>query len=340
MLVSSAGRRGFLASGAAFAALAPRAGRAQSAPVTIRYATGGGFGSSEIETVIFDPAMPRAALPRMGKDYGLNLTYSAGSPQAAALMASGQVDMTTLSCSALAAAVLKDAFPAGVTVVSDNYQDGREGYASNGFYVLEDSPLKTIADLRGKTVAINAFGSAVDLVLRVALKRNGLDPKKDVQVVEVGFPSIGSAIRQKRIDCGVLVLPFQAVENHTGGLRPLFGTGDVLGPCSVIFNVVSNDFLKAHPETVRAFLADYVYGLGWLNQPANHAQAVTITAGLTKQPAEALDYVMTHKDYYRAPDGRIDASLIQKPIDALKDIGLLSGEVTAAKYVDMSYLPA
>ena len=339
MRFSSYGRRSFIAAGTALAML-PRAGHAQSAAVPIRYATGGGFGSSEIETVIFDAAMPRTALPRMDHEYALNLTYSAGSPQAAALLASGQVDMTTLSCSALANALLKDAFPSGVTVVSDNYQDGRAGYASNGFWVLQDSPLHSIADLRGKTVAINAFGSAVDLVLRVALKRQGIDPKKDLQIVEVGFPSIGSAIRQKRVDCGVLVLPFQAVEANTGGLRSLFTTLDVLGPCSVIFNVVSNDFLKKHPQTVRAFLADYVSGLSWLSQPANHAQAVAITSGLTKQPPDALAYVMTNKDYYRAPDGRVDAALIQKPIDALKDLGLLAGDVSVAKYVDMQFLPA
>jgi NitT/TauT family transport system substrate-binding protein len=335
---SAFGRRGLLAAGAALAA--PRIGRAQTTPVPVRYATGGGFGSSEIETVIFDAAMPRSALPRMGHDYALAMTYSAGSPQAAGMLAAGQADMTTLSCSALAAALLKGAFASGITIVSDNYQDGRAGYASNGFYVPEDSPLKTIEDLRGKIVAINAFGSAVDLVLRVALKRHGIDPKKDLQVVEVGFPSIGSAIRQKRVDCGSLVLPFQAVEMATGGLRPLFSTAEIFGPSSVIFNVVSNDFLKAHPDTVRAVLADYVSGLAWLSQPDNHAQAVSITAGLTKQPPEALAYVMTRKDYFRAPDGRVDASLIQKPIDALRDLGLLGGDVSVAQYVDMKYLPA
>jgi hypothetical protein len=67
---------------------------------------------------------------------------------------------------------------------------------------------------------------------------------------------------------------------------------------------------------------------------------VSITAGLTKQPPEALAYVMTRKDYFRAPDGRVDASLIQKPIDALRDLGLLGGDVSVAQYVDMKYLPA
>ena len=49
---------------------------------------------------------------------------------------------------------------------------------------------------------------------------------------------------------------------------------------------------------------------------------------------------MGAKDYYRAADGRLDAALIQKPIDAWLDLGLLPGKVDVTKYVDMGYLPA
>ncbi len=326
--------------GAGFAAASLASRRASSAPVPVRYATGGGIGSSEIETVIFSPYMPRAALPHLGQDYDLDLTFTAGTPQAAALLAAGQADMATLSCSALAAGLLKDAFPGGITIVSDNYQDGHAGHASNGFYVLADSPIKAVADLRGKTVAVNAFGSAVDLILRVTLKRQGIDPKRDLQVVEIGLPNIGAALRQRRIDCGCLVLPFQAVEMQAGGLRTLFSAADALGPSSVVFNVVANEFLSAHPDTVRAVLSDYVGALNYLGAPANHAEAVSVAAALTKLPQPALAYMMTDQDYYRAPDGRLDAALVQKPIDALQELGLLAGAVSVARHVDMQYLPA
>ena len=56
-------------------------------------------------------------------------------------------------------------------IVADNYQDGHAGYAQNTFFVLDDSPIKTVADLRGKRVGINAYGSAVDLTLRVRSRR-------------------------------------------------------------------------------------------------------------------------------------------------------------------------
>ena len=130
--------------------------------------------------------------------------------------------------------------------------------------------------------------------MRVKLKKDGIDPKKDVQVVEVAFPNQAAAIREKRIDCGILILPFMNAEIAKGDLRPLFTGGDAFGPYSVIFQVVTNDFLKAHTEAVKSFLADYVIGLHWFYDPANRAKAIEITADFTKSPAAVLDsYFMT-----------------------------------------------
>ncbi len=135
-----------------------------------------------------------------------------------------------LASGAFATATNKGAVAGGMTIIADSYQDGHPGRASNSFVVLQDSPIKTIADLKGKKIAINAFGSAVDVVLRVALKKNGMDPRRDVQIVEVAFPNIGAAVREKRVDCGVLVIPFLPAETAKGGLRTVFTGGDAMGP--------------------------------------------------------------------------------------------------------------
>ncbi len=314
---------------------------AAAAPVTIRYATGGGIGPNEMETVIFLDWMQKNVLKNYGKDYTIDMTFTRGTPEAATLLAAGQADMATLSFSVFATSVLNNVVPNGMTIVSDNYQDGRPGYAQNTFFVLKDSPIKTTQDLKGKIVGVNAFGSAVDLAMRVKLSKDGIDPKKDVQVVEVAFPNQAAAIREKRIDCGILILPFMNAEIAKGDLRPLFTGGDAFGPYSVIFQVVTNDFLKAHTDAVKTFLADYVTGLHWFYNPANRAKAVEITADFTKSPAAVLDsYFMTGKDYYRDPNACISAPIIQTPIDAMVAQGLLKSPVKVANYINTSYLPA
>ena len=273
-------RTGLLAAGAVVAS--PWAAR--SAPVKIRYATGGGIGPNEMETLIWLDFLKSNVLKNYGKAYTLDMTFTRGSPEAAQLLAAGQVDLAALSSPAFASAIAKDAVQGGMSIISDIYQDGHPGFASNTFFVMKDLPIKSIADLRGKKVAINAYGSAVDLVLRVALKKANLDPRRDLQIVEVTFPSIAAAIREGRIDCGVLVIPFLPAEVAKGDLRGLFSGGDTLGPSSVVFQVATDKFIREQPAALRAFLEDFVQGLAWYYDPANRDKALDLAAGLTKMP--------------------------------------------------------
>lgn len=313
---------------------------ARAAPPLIRYATGGGIGPNEIETVIYLPWMQKNVLKHYGKEYDLKVTFTRGTPEAASLIAAGQCDMGTLSFAIFAASVLKDVVPGGMSIVSDIFQDARPGFKSNAYFVLADSPIKKVADLKGKTIGINAFGSAVDLVVRVVLKKNGLDPKKDVQIVEVPFPSMGPAIREKRVDCGAMVLPFMAAEEKKGGLRSLFTDADAFGPFSVIFQVSTNSFLKQNTAAVRAYLDDYVRGLHWLYDPANRKKAIEITAAFVKSPPETVGaYFLTANDYYRDHNACLKPALLQGPVDAMVKEGFLSGKVDMGKYLNTSYLP-
>ena len=320
--------------------IAPAALRAQGSPVPIRYATGGGIGPNEMETLIYTEWMQRNVLQGYGRDYTVDMTFTRGTPEAGTLLAAGQADMATLSFSVFATAVLREAVPGGMKIVADNYQDGRPGFASNTFFVAEGSPIRSVQDLRGKRIAVNAFGSAVDIALRVKLSKEGLNPRRDVQVVEVAFPNIAVAIREKRVECGVLVVPFLSAEVARGGLQPLFTGGDAFGPYSVIFHVAANNFLRAQPGAVKAFLADYVRGLKWFYDPVNRAQAVRLAAEVTRQPPEVLDaYFATNRDYYRDQSACLTAALVQAPIDGMQAQGLIPGPVRVADHLDLSYLP-
>jgi ABC-type nitrate/sulfonate/bicarbonate transport system substrate-binding protein len=319
---------------------APFAGLAQAAPVTIRYATGGGSGTSEIEIMIYQEWMQKNVLQDYGKTYTVDMTFTRGTPEAATLLAAGQADIATLSPPVFATALLKNILPNGMTIISDNFQDGRPGYAQNTFFVLDDSPIKSSRDLKGKKVAINAFGSSVDLALRVKLKKDGIDPRQDLTIVEVAFPNQAAAIREKRVDCGILLQPFMTIETRKGGLRPLFTGGDALGPFSVVFQVATNDFLKKNSAATRSFLSDYVRGLQWFYSASNRQKVIEMTAAFTKSPAELIDsYFVTERDYYRDPNACVGVDTIQTPIDAMYSEGLIDRQVRIAEHLNMIYLP-
>ena len=129
-----------------------------------------------METIIYLDYLKENVLKNYGKSYTLEMTFTRGTPEAATLLASGQADLGTLAFSTFATAVAKDAVAGGLSIISDNYQDGHSGNATNTFFVLQDSPIKTVEDLKGKKIGINAYGSAVDLVLRVVLKKKDSIP--------------------------------------------------------------------------------------------------------------------------------------------------------------------
>jgi ABC-type nitrate/sulfonate/bicarbonate transport system substrate-binding protein len=334
-------RRQFIKQGAAIATAAlafPMIARA--APPVIRYASAGVVGPGELETVIFSDWFKSHVLKRHGKEYTIEATTARGTPGVATLLAAEQVDLGTLAFTSFATVIATNAVPDDVTAIAEIHRDAVPGYASYPFVVLNDSAIKTVADFKGKTVAVNAFNGSVDIILRIALQRHGLDPRKDVRVVELPFGNIGPAIRQKRIDAGVLGMPFQVDEARQGGIRPIFSTVDVMPPYPALFQSARARFLKEHPAAVRAWLADYVEAQRWIYQPANRQQIVALTSELAKTPAEALnEYYLTNKDFYRDPHAMISAASIQPTVDAMAKLGLLPQPVNVAPYVDASYLP-
>jgi sulfonate transport system substrate-binding protein len=309
-------------------------------PTSIRYAYGGASGPSGIETLVFMPWMQQNVLSRYGKDYVLDVTYTRATPEAAALLASGAVDMATLSVAAFATAAIKDAVQGGMKIVAGNYENGKPGFASDTVLVLEDGPIRQVEDLKGRKVGVPAFGSASDLMVRVMLKKHGLNPRRDLEMVEVSFPNIGPALREKRIDAGIMILPFLSDELNKGGMRPLFTAAESLGSYAMVFTAAANSFLAKSPDATRAFLADYVEGLTWIYKPENRPTVLRITSELTKSTPAQLDrYFLTSRDYYRNVAGCIQASGLQTPVDAMVREGLIATQIDMARYLEMSFLP-
>ncbi|HYQ98375.1 MAG TPA: ABC transporter substrate-binding protein, partial [Candidatus Nitrosocosmicus sp.] len=78
------------------------------------------------------------------------------------------------------------------------------------------------ADLKGKSIAVTRFGSLTDLIVRPLLVSWGLDPKKDVTLLQIGSQrDIATAIALKKVDAGVLSFPTSYYAERTG-LKTLY----------------------------------------------------------------------------------------------------------------------
>ena len=115
-------------------------------------------------------------------------------------------------------------------------------------------------DLKGKTVAVTRFGSLTDLLLRPVLKNWGLEPQKDVKLLQIGrVPDMVTAIAQKKVDGGVISFP-NSLQAEKLGIKTLldFADSGLDIPSTTI--VASRKYSNSHREVVLRFLKAYVEG--------------------------------------------------------------------------------
>ena len=142
---------------------------------------------------------------------------------------------------------------------------GSDDNTYNGYFVKEDSPIKTARDLIGKQVAVNTLGAHLEFVLREYLARNGLSPAEAKQVTLVAIPPVAGeqALRQGSVDVTTLsgVLRDKALER--GGLRRLFADTDLFGNFAGGSYVLREKFIKDNPSTSRKLVEGISRAIAW-----------------------------------------------------------------------------
>src|SRR5437763_1097586 len=259
-------------------------------------------------------AKPELA-PHAGKSYIPELIHFEGTSTAMQALATGELDCAALAYSTFALGV-ENAGMQDLRIIADGFQDGVPGYHTNTYLVREDSPVKTVEDLKGKVIATNQRGSAVDMAVRAMLAKHKLQDKRDLTMIEVRFPDQKAMLKQGKVDLITAVVPFGFDPELRSFTRTLFTQADAIGRSQMIVRVAREPFLKAHRAEMVDFMEDYLRVLHWLSDPAHHAEAVALMAQVTKQKPEVYEeWAFTKKDYYRYPKALPKREALQGNID-------------------------
>ena len=278
--------------------------------------------------------------PGIAKHYGKSYTFDpihfGSSTLQITAISQGEIDIAGFGYTSFPLAI-QNASLADLRIIADEIQDGAPGYYSTPYFVRKDSGINKIEDMKGKVAVTNGLGSGVDIAMRTALRRHGLEVKRDYTMIEAPFPAHKAMLKEKKADLVVGVLPFSYDRELNEFAKPLFTTQSSLGSIALSFWAARKGFIDKNRAALVDLLEDYGSILRWYYDPANHKEAVALTAGFLKRPPAAFEaWLFTKRDFFRDPDGKPDLKVVQESIDKVKELGFIKETVDVPKYSDLS----
>jgi ABC-type nitrate/sulfonate/bicarbonate transport system substrate-binding protein len=224
---------------------------------------------------------------------------------------------------------LKDKASVDIAVVSGG---------DNSFnHLIAQPEISSLADIKGKTVAVDAVDTAYALQLYEILRQNGIN-KGDYEVKPLGGTRLRleAMTRDKAIAAAIMNPPF-SIQGVRAGLKDFGRVAIALGSYQGTAVFVLRSWGKANDETLIKYLEAYIEGLRWAFDPKNKPEAIALLAQRLniQEDTAALSYDSTKDGFDR--DGAIN-------MDGVRNVLKLRAEFEGGKpaapeerYLDLSY---
>jgi NitT/TauT family transport system substrate-binding protein len=183
--------------------------------------------------------------------------------------------------------------------------------------------IKSLADARGKRIGITQYGSSTDFITRYALAVNGLNPSKDVQIIQAGPPATRLAAMQAgQLDISIFSTPEKFLAEERG-YKLIYSQKQLSDdyPQHLIF--ATEPFLASHPNTIKALLRGHTLAVR-LAKRDKHLAEQSLIKHLQFDPKYAEQtYADVIDRIYE--DGHLPS---EKSLDVFFDMGIKAGRYT------------
>jgi NitT/TauT family transport system substrate-binding protein len=200
--------------------------------------------------------------------------------------------------------------------------------------VKKDSGIEDVQGLRGKTIAVHRLGTTLDLILRVGLKQQGIDPLKDVTITQVPITDMPQALLRGDVDAAfVFPIVYPVLMDD---VNVILTPGDVFpegAPISVVF--FTEEFMEQHPEEVKKFVRAYLRGIRWAYYNPDRTPEI-----VAKDTGFDLDTSRKIKLPAFNPSGKVSDASFELMIAAIKeyDPESLGRDISPRDLVDYSFI--
>lgn len=234
----------------------------------------------------------------------------------------------------VAAIVIINGIAKGLKVVAIQDNGGYDARnPQQALLVKKDAPINTIADLRGKRVAVNAFGAHGHVVMLAEVLPTAKLKKEDVRFVEMSWPQMIPSLISGAIDVGLVWEPFVTTApvdiRNMSSLKETMPKGEYpqVGYASAII-AMNAEYVQKNPKIVAAWHQAYMKGLKHFRDNVEDGHAAT--AKYLKVSVEVLR--KSPLNHYTA-DGLPPIAVIQRAADQLKELGFLDKAIDMSKHI-------
>jgi len=208
------------------------------------------LGSVSVSSSLFPIAQQVGIFPKYGID--MEPIYFGGGMNSIAAVTSNSVQFLAAGATATIGARL-----GGIDIMILSVQSNKFDYS-----VFVAPEIRTVHDLKGKIVTGTRPGASADSAMRLYLRKNGLEPDKDVIFISVAESQQGrmNALMRGAVSGTVLAPPFSNIARQAGyrELADLRKTDIEYAGNSI---AASTPYIKSHPQLVENFLKGYIESL-------------------------------------------------------------------------------
>jgi NitT/TauT family transport system substrate-binding protein len=207
-----------------------------------------------------------------------------------------------------------------------------------GIVLLNDSPVKTVNDLKGKRIGVSTVGSLTQWIIFQLAKKQGWK-RDDIVTVPIGSETTPqlAAMQTRQVDAVLSAAAFGLNLEQQGRGRLLMPASEIVG--SFLMNVIfaTNAAVKDNPDGIRRFLKAWYETVDamWADKPGT----VQITRAITHyaQEVEEKEYDTVMPSFSR--DGQFPPSAVAKVQESFVELEILEKEPDMSRYLTTTFLP-
>ncbi|MGA7853057.1 MAG: ABC transporter substrate-binding protein [Candidatus Acidiferrales bacterium] len=203
--------------------------------------------------------------------------------------------------------------------------------------VAKDSPIKSVADLKGKTVSVSTVGSLTEWMVHELSRQQGWGPN-GIKTLPIGTDvSQISALKTHQVDAVVIDVAAAYRLEEAGATRILFRFGDLVKNFHIHVIYANRAFAERDPEALRAFLAGWFETIAFMKQ--NKAKTVEISSRVMAVSPAIAGKVYDELMPAFNPTGRFNPKALQVLAKSYVEMGILPTEPDMTKLITEKFLP-